>query len=246
LSLQLPDVTVVCIDNVAQELARMALGDTLRHIDPAEVLFWTDIDPPLEGFQYREFSFTERGKEAADQPLWYEVPAEVKTSHFLTVQWDGWATNAEAWTDEFLAYDYIGAPWWWHPPGSQVGNGGFSLRSRRLMQFLAAHRETFPYRYPEDDAICRHYRPALEAEGFRFAPPEVAMRFSFEHPPADPRVTRAKSFGFHDIRNWGWVLGDAEIDRRLDAASAFVVKKTQLIEHMLKNRDAIRTLGTAR
>jgi hypothetical protein len=210
--LALPDVTIVCIDNVAQELARMALGDTLRHIDPAEVWFWSDtragpIGADLLLEKWAPMPFHERGKEAPDQVLWYQVAFVIETSHFLTVQWDGWATNAEAWTDEFLAYDYIGAPWWWHPPGSQVGNGGFSLRSRRLMQFLAEHRVEFPYRYPEDDAIGRHYRPRLEAAGFRFAPPEVAMRFSFEHPPADPRVKRAKSFGFHDIRNWGLGIG---------------------------------------
>jgi len=235
--LHLPDVTVVCIDNVAQDLARMALHDTLEVVEPAAVLFWTDHDLPfIRGLKYCEYPFLERGKEAADKPLWYQVPVEVKTSHFLTVQWDGWAIDAAAWTDEFLEYDYVGAPWHWHPPGQQVGNGGFSLRSLRLAQFLAERRDEFPYRYPEDDAICRDYRPALERAGFRFAPVELALRFSFEHgKPPFP------TFGFHDIRNWGWVLTDEGIDARLDHASAFVVKKTELIELMLQARDAIRS-----
>lgn len=239
MSLALPDVTVVCIDNVAQDLARLALHSTLEIIEPAQVLFWTDMDPPLRGPRYHEFPFHESGKEAADQPLWYEVPAAVKTSHFLTVQWDGWAIDASAWDPAFLDYDYIGAPWHWHPPDQQVGNGGVSLRSRRLAMYLAEHRHSLPYRFPEDDTICRRYRPALEAEGFRFAPIDLAARFSFEHgrPPA---------FGFHDIRNWGWVLSDEAIDARLAAASAYVVKKTELIAQMLKNRDAIRALQAAR
>jgi hypothetical protein len=253
LPLHLPDVTVVCIDNVAQDLAIMALRDTLRQITPAQVLFWTDeagsrkllTAAILQGAPFEPETtvvrpFTEHGKEAADQPLWYEAPFEVRTSHYLTVQWDGWVIDAQAWTPTFLDYDFVGAPWWWHPPGQQVGNGGFSLRSRRLGAFLADNREAFPYRYPEDDAIGRHYRPRLEAEGFRFAPPELAYRFSIEHPSTDHRVRRVPTFGFHDIRNWGWVLSDEEIDTRLTAASAFVVKKTQLIEHMLRLRDQYR------
>jgi hypothetical protein len=240
LPLHLPDVTIVCIDNVAQDLARLALRDTLRLIKPAETLFWTDgggSEPEFDWIEARELPFHERGREAADQPLWYEAPFAVETSHCLTVQWDGWVINADAWDPGFLDYDYIGAPWPWHRPGQQVGNGGFSLRSRRLMNFLAERRGNLPYRYPEDDLIGRHYRPFLEAHGFRFAPVEVAARFSFEHGrPSFP------TFGYHDVRNWGWVLSDDEIDARLDAASAYVVKKTELIAQMLKNRDAIRAL----
>ena len=256
--LHLPDVTVVCIDNVAQDLAMMALRDTLRQVTPAKVLFWTDeagwrkllsaASLSADPFRHERtvvLPFDEHGKEAADQPLWYEAPHQVTTSHFLTVQWDGWVVDANAWTSAFLDYDFVGAPWWWHPPGQQVGNGGFSLRSRRLGAFLADNREAFPYRYPEDDAIGRLYRARLEAEGFRFAPPELAYRFSIEHPNPDPRVKRVPTFGFHDIRNWGWLLSDEEIDTRLTAASAFVVKKTALVQQMLELRDHHRAL-TAR
>jgi hypothetical protein len=87
LPLDLPDVTIVCIDNVAQDLAIMALSDTLRQITPAQVLFWTDAagsrkllsaailsGAPFEPETTVVRPFTEHGKEAADQPLWYEVP----------------------------------------------------------------------------------------------------------------------------------------------------------------------------
>src|SRR5262245_61953076 len=210
LMLHLPDVTIVCIDNVAQDLARLALRDTLRLIKPAETLFWTDgggSEPEFDWIEARELPFHERGREAADQPLWYEVRQD------------------QPFPDRAMGR-----------PGQQVGNGGFSLRSRRLMRFLAERRGC-PAAFPEDDLIGRHYRPALEAAGFCFAPVEVAARFSFEHGrPSFP------TFGYHDLRNWGWVLSDEEIDARLDAASAYVVKKTELIPQMLKNRDAIRAL----
>jgi len=35
--------------------------------------------------------------------------------------------------DDFLQFDYIGAPWIHHPKNYQVGNGGFSLRSKSIM-----------------------------------------------------------------------------------------------------------------
>src|ERR1700687_3454326 len=41
-----------------------------------------------------------------------------------------------AWREEFLGCDYIGAQWFWHDDAMRVGNGGFSLRSRKLLLAL--------------------------------------------------------------------------------------------------------------
>ena len=62
----------------------------------------------------------------------------VETQHCLLVQWDGFVTNANAWRPDFLAFDYIGAPWPQFSDGRNVGNGGFSLRSRKLLKACAA------------------------------------------------------------------------------------------------------------
>lgn len=37
----------------------------------------------------------------------------IETPHVLVVQYDGFILNPDAWTDEFLEYDYVGAPWWY-------------------------------------------------------------------------------------------------------------------------------------
>jgi hypothetical protein len=102
--------------------------------------------------------------------LWYDVPRFLRTSHALIVQWDSWIIDSAQWCEGFLGCDYIGAPWGWHGDRFEVGNGGFSLRSRRLMEYLGAHRDRFPIAHPEDDIPCRHYRPALEAEGLNGRP----------------------------------------------------------------------------
>ncbi|MCR6479460.1 hypothetical protein NU688_25100 [Variovorax sp. ZS18.2.2] len=87
----------------------------------------------------------------------------VQTEFALVVQEDGWVVNADNWRDEFLDFDYIGAPihlakidtpegtYWrnrfeWadelQKPGhvvTPIQNGGFSLRSRRFMRALVDH-----------------------------------------------------------------------------------------------------------
>jgi hypothetical protein len=81
-----------------------------------------------------------------------------------------------------------------------VGNGGFSLRSRRLLQAL--HRDDEVRGYDarrgmslEDVAISCTFRRRLEqAHGIRFAPPEVADRFA-----AGRTLPTRGSFGFHGL-----------------------------------------------
>ena len=127
------------------------------------------------------------------------------TSHLLVVQWDGYVVNASAWTDEFLAYDYIGAPWGFHTDQHRVGNGGFSLRSRRL--FDALKDETISKLDPEDHAICRWYRPYLEQHhAIRFADEELAKHFSFETTYIDQLP-----FGFHGLFNMWMFLSPQEL-----------------------------------
>jgi hypothetical protein len=63
------------------------------------------------------------------------------TDYVLTFQSDGFILNPDAWTDEFFNYDYIGAPW-----AHTVGNGGFSLRSKKLMNFVSDNIEIVHYK----------------------------------------------------------------------------------------------------
>lgn len=117
-------------------------------------------------------------------------------THTLTVHPDGWVVNPEAWSDEFLKYDYIGAPWW----DGVVGNGGFTLRSRKFWKCVRDLQlpPTVEACHPEDALLCRYeyegregYRHRLERMGVLFAPPQVARRFSAEN------QTYAAQFGFH-------------------------------------------------
>lgn len=106
----------------------------------------------------------------------------------------------KAWTDEFLDCDYLGAPWPDRKGGHTVGNGGFSLRSRKLLAALRDDR--FPLlTNTEDVTICGLHRPRLESEfAIKFGQVDLAQRFSFEM-DARAAIQGTKTFGFHGLFN---------------------------------------------
>jgi hypothetical protein len=114
-----------------------------------------------------------------------ELHEHITTSHALMVQWDGYVLNGSAWDDKFLEYDFVGAPWFWD---NVVGNAGFALISKKLLEELAKPEyESTPF----DTNLCRKYREQLEKAGFKFAPAELASKFSVENLPYEGQ------FGWH-------------------------------------------------
>ena len=108
---------------------------------------------------------------------------------------------------EFLGCDYLGAPWPDGQGGYSVGNGGFSLRSRRLLEALQDDR--FSVRTEaEDVTICGIHRARLESDfGIRFGDVDLARRFSFEM----RAIAGVTTFGFHGVFNLCHVENQHEI-----------------------------------
>jgi hypothetical protein len=183
-----PRTTMVCVDCRHHELAAAVLRRSMAQCRFERVQFFTDRKIDLPG---AEVVVIPEIASIADYSRFIvkELGARVETDYALIVQYDGYVLNGRRWRDEFHDYDYLGAPW----SRGGVGNGGFSLRSRKLLQSLRDPR--IAELVPEDRAICETYRGLLEKEyGIRFAPVEVAGRFSFETlPPPEPTL------GFHGI-----------------------------------------------
>ena len=133
----------------------------------------------------------------------YHLNEYINTDFVITIQHDGFIINPDAWRDEFLNYDYIGAPWPWREQGFvtpfgehvSVGNGGFSLRSKKLIELPTKVEVPFDVvamnhfykmfgsvNWNEDGNICVHNRHIFEENGCKFAPVEVAKYFSYESP----------------------------------------------------------------
>lgn len=216
-------VTLCCIDCANHPLSIVALKRSMGALPFADVLFLTDRVYDIPGVRVEQISHIRDRAEYSHFVL-KQLRRYVGTSHVLLVQWDGYIVNPKAWTDEFLEYDYIGAPWGWHKDAHRVGNGGFSLRSRRLLDALADPE--IMASDPEDEAICRRYRPLLEERyGIRFAPEDLAKRFSFEttYPEEMP-------FGFHGLYNMWLFISEDEFDNFLTQLSPEILRSRQLLQ----------------
>jgi tetratricopeptide (TPR) repeat protein len=194
----LEGVTLCCIDCSYHALAAMALRHSVARCDFAEALFFSDRDCGVDGVR---FVPVERIGSSAQYSNFvvHRLHEYVTTDHVLIVQYDGFVLNPSAWRPQFLAYDYIGATIAINRR-RLVGNGGFSLRSRKLLRALRDDPEIARYdarrdALSEDLAICQRYRPLLESRyGIRFAPENVADDFA-----AELKRPTERNFGFHNL-----------------------------------------------
>lgn len=233
----LPTVTLLGVDCVDIDRLIQAAEICMKDFTFAEVKLLTSLKTkknphivpiePIESIEaYSRFAIS-------------EIDTYVQTPHVLIIQHDGFILNPQAWTDEYLQYDYIGAPlkivdWTIKTfdldesmEGSQVvGNGGFCLRSKRLLSLLSkmsAEQQITAY-HPEDVIICIRMRERLEAQGIRFAPVALAERFSFEHSSNKSGEWTSEwsdEFGFHglkwsDISKWTKDHPEYSIDNTLN------------------------------
>lgn len=114
--------------------------------------------------------------------------------HFLCINWDGFIVNPDAWTNEFLNYDYIGAPWPWF--NHMVGNGGFCLKSVLFLKSQQEICKNYTINHNEDVELCIVLRKYFELKRCKYAPTNISYKFSTEVGDMDCN----KSFGFHDFK----------------------------------------------
>lgn len=185
----------MAVTSVALGSTLEALNASIQNANFGEVLFLSDRPPSglPDHVGWRQIRRLASRLDYSEFML-RELADHIHTSHALCIQWDGFVLNGKAWDPGFLEYDYIGAVWPQFTDGHNVGNGGFSLRSRRLLQACKDLR--FDQPQAEDLVICRLCRKRLESEGIRFAPADVARRFSFER-----EKSNGKEFGFHGAYN---------------------------------------------
>ena len=198
----LADVSLVAVTSVALPATLSALRHSLAQAQFGRALLLSDRQPDGLAGSGIEWRAIPRLSSRSDYSRFIlaGLAEHIKTRHALLVQWDGFVRDGRSWQDGFLDFDYIGAPWPQYRDGMAVGNGGFSLRSRRLLQATAAIP---PDDAPEDVTICRTHRAYLEHQhGIRFADMDVARAFSYERSESSGR-----EFGFHGVFNLPAELG---------------------------------------
>ena len=228
--LSLPGVTLCAATSVNRAATLAALQRCLDHADFADCLLLSDQAPAEVQARIRHVPIAPLRSSADYSRFMLSGLADhVATEHVLVVQWDGFIVDPGAWSDDFLAFDYVGAPWPHFIDGHDVGNGGFSLRSRRLLE--ACRSADFVAHCPEDVAIGRTNRDMLEQHyGIRFADIATASRFAFER-----TAPQGASFGFHGAFNMIPLIGaDAfwEMYRSLDHRGSLFTDTGLLLRQM--------------
>ena len=193
---KLKNVTLVAVTSVALQPTIAALLASMRQVDFGQVLLLSDQPPPPNTISAISWRRIEPLASRTDYSRFMlrGLADHIETAHALCVQWDGFVLDGGAWDPSFLEYDYIGAVWPHFTDGYNVGNGGFSLRSRKLLE--VCKDLSFDGSAVEDVIISRLCRPELELQGIRFAPEFVARHFAYER----TRPT-GREFGFHGAFN---------------------------------------------
>lgn len=159
------------------------------------------VDPSLTG-----------GLSAMNLDCDAKLYSRFKADYVLTIESDGMPVNAGL--EQFLEYDYVGAPWqkvrqpWYLRPFHDylVGNSGFCLRSKKICKMAAdfyAHSlfRILPYNFltVEDVFYCKTMRwfGGRKMKSLRFPDPATAARFSLEYPCDYFPASAMPPIGFH-------------------------------------------------
>ena len=208
--LSLPNVTLVAVSSVDLDKTLFALSYssheiefgavkllTSKYIQPSNSKIVVELTPDMDIWGYSKF-------------VLMDLHRYIHTQYCLLIQADGFVLNASKWNPSFLEYDYVGAPW---PPSltilpwnlsinltkNQVGNGGFSLRSKALLQ-ETAKIDYDSLEFPctsEDIIICHYLYDQMKSAGMKFPSPQLASQFSIESINAASGDNLKSSFGFH-------------------------------------------------
>lgn len=193
--------------SVDVEATVKALEYSSKYIEFGEVKLVSHYKPSNIGnISFQETSKTKDIDEWSYKVI-YELPKYVNTDYAILIHSDGFIVNPESWRDEFLEYDYIGAPW--ALPNDEfsfrdkynniirAGNS-VSLRSKKLLDLpndLNLEWRHWHGYYNEDGFICVNNRHIYEEHGLKIAGIDIAKYFS--HESMIPEIEGIKPFAFH-------------------------------------------------
>jgi len=196
--LNLDNITLLSYNNVNPLQSVKALLYSSKKIKFARMVLVSNkkpekIPPEIEWIPTKGTSH----KDSCEFP-YKELPNIIKTEYYLGIHDDGFVINPHLWDNNWFNYDYIGAPWKNYGQINRVGNGGFVFKSNKFIQ-LTKHLQ---YRGTHDDGeLTNDYYHFFTKCGCKYAPVEIAMKFSLESriPECDYDINNC--FGFHGRGN---------------------------------------------
>ena len=192
--ISLNNITLCAVDCLNHKKAISAMLYSMQNIIFDKCIFISDKNElktdKIEFAQIKKIN----SKEEYSAFVLRDLVKYINTDYVLLMQYDGFIINPDSWSEKFLQYDYIGAPWKNHDHVNKVGNGGFSLRSKKLMQYISNKYQNKPIIFNEDLEICYHSYNELVNNEFKFPDLKTAFEFSIEHKTEE---YNEKPFGFH-------------------------------------------------
>jgi hypothetical protein len=209
--MKLNEVTLVSVTGINHVESVNSLIQCSRFFEFNSIKFLSNLKPPncVDTIEFIEIDAL-NSKNMYSWFVLYELQKYVTTDYCLVTQYDSCINHPEMWSWEFLNYDYIGAPWpimdrYINGFGEQcrVGNGGFSLRSKKLLEQPTQLNIPFDlseWGEPsnnEDLNICVFNKHLYK--NIKIAPLDIAVRFSHEVPI--PEIKNTVAFGKHGNYN---------------------------------------------
>ncbi len=277
------NITIVCVDGrISQQLrAQYALVKSGIELPGAKLLLLSPNKPEFlfDGIQHKKIQML--GYFDYSIFIIYCLQAFIETDYALVIQDDGWVLNGKNWNNDFYNYDYIGAPthlakvtnlinseseiignffWTNHISTNShniqfVMNGGFSLRSKKLLRAPTELNLSYILPAPsikanelpniywksdsqnEDVQLCINMRASLEAYGITYPPLDVAKFFSFEQlcPKLHNNLTLNSALGHHSKYRKLFGLDPLKILYTIPHKSSNIIYGEDSVTKLLKN-----------
>jgi hypothetical protein len=204
----LNDVSLITVTSVDVEEHVQALKYSLLEMNFEKAILFSTYNPESSS---NDYDFVEipnmTSVEEWGKFIIFDLYKFITTKHIILIHADGFIVNPSSWDDNFLKYDYIGAPWpipsddfsYRDYYGNIIRQGNsISLRSYNILKMPSELKMEWGADagyFHEDGFLCAIKRHILAQNGIKFAPLRVACKFSHETPI--PETKGIKPFAFH-------------------------------------------------
>lgn len=190
----IPNITLVAVATTKVEATLKAIEYSTKDLRFDNVILFSHYKPDSDfhGYEYIKIEpFSNVGDWG--RFIVFDLYKYISTDYIILIHADGFIVNPESWDENFLRYDYIGAPWPVPKDGFsyrdylgniiRVGNS-VSLRSYKLLKMPSDLNLTWDNLdhgyFHEDGFLAVQFRHVLQEKGIVFAPFTVACKFSRE------------------------------------------------------------------
>jgi hypothetical protein len=196
--LQLPTTTLCCIDCIDSKRAIRVLEHCKSMVDFGDVKLLSSI--PTD-YEHRVRIMPLNSLIAYSIFMLTRFHEYIDTPNCLIIQRDGWILNPESFNPEWLELDFIGPLF---IQMDRCGSGGFSLRSKKIMQEVAKTMPAWDGTQKSAEAI-QAQTPFYEdgmlsltafSKNYKIASNEQAADFA-NGGNRNPQYFRVSPFGFH-------------------------------------------------